>query len=136
MSTDRQDPGKAGSETARQITSAQAAAGMDADRIAEHHQDVAASLLCGAETPDGQAFARAYDGTGETLISELREMERGRSQTGRRALRTLTRGSPRTAGGPARTGSTCGARRRPRPGTPRPRDGPRSRHPCALRLRA
>ena len=36
-----------------------------------------ASLLCGAETPDGEAFARAYDGTGETLISELREMERG-----------------------------------------------------------
>jgi hypothetical protein len=77
MSTDAQDPAKAGSETARQIISAQAAAGLDADRIAEHHQDVAASLLCGAETPDGEAFARAYDGTAETLISELREMEHG-----------------------------------------------------------
>ena len=77
MSTDRQDPGKAGSETARQIISTQAAAGMDADRIAEHHQEVGASLLCGAETPDGEAVARAYDGTAETLIGELREMERG-----------------------------------------------------------
>ena len=52
MSTDRQDPGKAGASTVSQIISAQAAAGMSADRIAEHHQDVAASLLCGAETPD------------------------------------------------------------------------------------
>ena len=77
MSTDRQDPAKAGSETARQIISAQADAGMPADRIAEHHQDVGAALLCGAETPDGEAFARAYDGTAETLISELRERERG-----------------------------------------------------------
>ena len=76
MSTDRQDPGKAGASTVSQIISAQAAAGMSADRIQEHHLEVSASLFSGAETEDGQAFAREYDQTGETLIAELREMER------------------------------------------------------------
>ncbi len=77
MSTDGQDPARAGSETARQIITAQAEAGMGADRIAEHHQEVAAALLCGADTEEGQAFAREYDDTGEALLADLREMERG-----------------------------------------------------------
>lgn len=73
----REDPARAGAVTAQQIISAQASAGMSADRIAEHHQDVAASLFSGAETADGQAFAREYNQAGEALIGDLREMERG-----------------------------------------------------------
>lgn len=69
--------GKSGAVTAQQIITAQADAGMTADRIAEHHQDVAASLFSGAETADGQAFAREYNQAGEALVGDLREMERG-----------------------------------------------------------
>jgi len=73
----REAAAKAGAETAQQIISAQAAAGMDAQRIAEHHQDVAAGLLSGADTDEGSAFAREYDGWGNSLIADLREAERG-----------------------------------------------------------
>ncbi len=72
-----EDPGKSGAITAQQIISAQAAAGMSADRIAEHHHEVSASLFSGADTEDGQAFAREYDTTGESLLADLRAMERG-----------------------------------------------------------
>ncbi len=73
----REDPARAGAITAQQIISAQAAAGMNADRIAAHHQEVSASLLSGADTEDGHAFAREYDTTGEALLADLREMQRG-----------------------------------------------------------
>jgi hypothetical protein len=84
-----EDPGKSGAITAQQIISAQAAAGMSADRIAEHHHEVSASLFSGADTEDGQAFAREYDTTGESLLADLRAMERGPERAGprRRAAR-------------------------------------------------
>ncbi len=68
---------RTGAITAQQIIAAQAEAGMSADRIAEHHQDVAASLLNGAETREGEAFAIEYSLAGEALVGDLREMERG-----------------------------------------------------------
>ena len=68
---------RTGAITAQQIIVAQANAGMTADRIAEHHQDVAASLLNGAETREGEAFAIEYSLAGEALVGDLREMDRG-----------------------------------------------------------
>ncbi len=74
---DREDPGKAGYLTAQQIITAQANAGMTAEQIEAHHHDVAASLLNGAATPEGEAFAVEYSLTGEALVSDLRADERG-----------------------------------------------------------
>jgi hypothetical protein len=76
MSTSGQDPARAGSETARQIISAQAEAGRSAEQVQAHHEDIAASLLSGAVTDDERAFAREYDETAGALIADLREMER------------------------------------------------------------
>ena len=73
----RVDPAESGRRTAEYVITSQANAGMLADRIAEHHHDVAASLLTGAETPEGDAFAVEYSLTGEALVGDLRELERG-----------------------------------------------------------
>ena len=73
----REDPAKAGYLTAQQIITAQANAGMRAEQIEAHHHDVASSLLSGADTPEGEAFALEYGFTGEAMIGDLREAERG-----------------------------------------------------------
>ena len=64
-----------GTQTAGQQITAQADAGMPADRISQVQQDISAHLLNVARTPEGQAFASEYDWTAETLVHELREME-------------------------------------------------------------
>jgi hypothetical protein len=69
------DPARAGAETAQQIISAQAAAGMSADRMARHHDDTAAWLWSEAKTPEAERFAAAYASTADTLVAELREAE-------------------------------------------------------------
>lgn len=69
---------QAGAETASQIVTAQAEAGMDPGRIGAHHEDLTAGLLSDATTADGQAFGRAYDDTAATLAADLRrEADRG-----------------------------------------------------------
>lgn len=69
---------RAGAETAEQIVTAQAEAGMDPDRIGAEHEDLGAGLLSDATTADGQAFAAAYDDTAATLAADLRrEVDRG-----------------------------------------------------------
>jgi hypothetical protein len=65
-----------GAGTAQMLITRQAGAGMAADRIDEHHHDLAASLFSSATTADGLAFAEEYDRTAETLVSELRQLER------------------------------------------------------------
>jgi hypothetical protein len=64
--------GRSGAITAQQVIIAQANTGMTADQIEAHHHDVAASLLNGAETPDGEAFALEYGFAAEALAGDLR----------------------------------------------------------------
>jgi hypothetical protein len=68
---------KPGAIDAQHVITAQANAGMTADQIAEHHQDVAASLLNGADTPERQAHAIEYGHAAEALVDDLRTAERG-----------------------------------------------------------
>jgi hypothetical protein len=72
----RGDPARAGAETAQQIISAQAAAGMSTGRMARHHHDTAAWLFSEATTPEAERFAAGYASTADTLVAELREAER------------------------------------------------------------
>ncbi len=65
-----------GRQTAGQQITTQADAGMPADRIGQVQQGISTHLLNEARTPEGWAFASEYDWTAETLVHELREMER------------------------------------------------------------
>jgi hypothetical protein len=53
---------------------AHAGAGMPAGRTAQVQAGIAAYLLSQTRTPEGQAFAREYDGAAETLAGELKEL--------------------------------------------------------------
>jgi hypothetical protein len=64
-----------GRETAGQQIIAQADAGMPAGRISDVQADIAAQLLSEARTAEGQASAREYDWTAETLVRELEELD-------------------------------------------------------------
>ena len=64
-----------GRETAGQQITAQAGAGTPADRIGHLQGDIA-TCSSEARTPEGLTFASEYDWTAETLVHELREMER------------------------------------------------------------
>ena len=64
-----------GQETAGQQITAQADAGMPTDRIGHVQADIAAHLLSEARTPEGQAFAREYDWTAQTLARDLKELD-------------------------------------------------------------
>ncbi len=64
-----------GRESAGQQITAQADAGMPADRIGQVQQDISAHLLSEARTPEGRVFASEYDWAAETLVHELRQME-------------------------------------------------------------
>lgn len=66
------DPGRLGYQDAARIITAQYAGGIDLDRIAAHHQDVAARLLNDAQTAAGRAYARQYDQTARSLVADLR----------------------------------------------------------------
>jgi hypothetical protein len=70
------DPARSGAETAQQIITAQASAGMSTDRMARHHDDTAAWLWSDARTPDAERFAAGYASTADSLVAELREEER------------------------------------------------------------
>ena len=65
----------AGKTTGQQIT-AQSDAGMPAERIGQIQQDISAHLLNEARIREGRAFASEYDWAAETLVHELRQMER------------------------------------------------------------
>jgi hypothetical protein len=67
---------RTGARTAEQIICAQAPAGLDPDRIADHHHDIAAGLRSDATTPEGRAFAGAYDDTAASLAADLRQEAR------------------------------------------------------------
>jgi hypothetical protein len=64
-----------GRETAGQQIIAQADAGMAAGRIGDVQAGIAAHLLSEARTPEGQAFAREYDWTAQTLVRDLKELD-------------------------------------------------------------
>ena len=66
-----------GRQVAEQTITAQADAGMTADRIAREQDEIAAHAMNEATTREGQLFARAYDDTAHTLVRELQEMEGG-----------------------------------------------------------
>jgi predicted GIY-YIG superfamily endonuclease len=66
---------RAGFHTADQLIWAQADAGMPADTIARHQEDITASLLSDAQTADGQAFAREYADTAGTYLRDLKELD-------------------------------------------------------------
>jgi hypothetical protein len=66
------DPGRLGYQDAARIITAQYAGGIDLDRIAAYHQDVAARLLNDAQTVVGRAYAREYDDTARSLVADLR----------------------------------------------------------------
>ena len=66
-----------GREVAQQTITAQADAGMSADRIDRVQEEQAARNLTDATTREGQLFARSYDETVRTLVRDLREMEAG-----------------------------------------------------------
>jgi hypothetical protein len=65
-----------GRETAGQHIIAQADAGMPTGRISDVQAGIAAHLLSEARTAEGQAFAREYDWTAETLVRELKELDK------------------------------------------------------------
>ena len=67
---------RTGARTAEQIICAQASAGMDPDRIADHHHDIAAGLLSDATMPEARAFAGAYDDTAASRAADLRQEAR------------------------------------------------------------
>jgi hypothetical protein len=74
--TPRGDPARAGAETAQQVISEQAAAGMSPDRMARHHHDTAAWLFSEARTPEAERFAEGYASTADSLVADLREADR------------------------------------------------------------
>src|ERR1019366_7475084 len=67
---------RTGARTAEQIICAQAPAGLDPDRIADHHQDIAAGLRSEATPPEGRALAGEYDGTTASPGADLRQEAR------------------------------------------------------------
>ena len=66
-----------GREVAEQVITAQANAGMPADRIAQVQDGISAWNLSEATTPEAARFAREYDWTAQALIGDLRDMEAG-----------------------------------------------------------
>jgi plasmid maintenance system antidote protein VapI len=64
---------RSGAEAAQQVIAAQASAGVSTDRMASHHDDMAAWLWSEATTPEAERFAAAYAETADTLVAELRE---------------------------------------------------------------
>jgi hypothetical protein len=69
---------KAGAETAAQLITAQADAGMHPGRIAERQEDLTAGLLSDAAGAEGVQFARGYDWTAQALVCDLKEAAEGR----------------------------------------------------------
>jgi hypothetical protein len=76
------DPARAGAEAAQRTITAQAAAGVSTERMDAHAQDTAAWLFSEATGTGGEAFARGYDGTAQSLVAELREAEHPLPQPG------------------------------------------------------
>jgi hypothetical protein len=76
------DPGRGGAEAAQRTITAQASAGMSAEKIDTHAQDTAAWLFSEATTPAGERFATGYDDTAQSLVAELREAEHPLPQPG------------------------------------------------------
>lgn len=69
----RPDPAAAaGYRDATRLVSLQCAAGADLDEMQRQHDDVSARLLSDAQTRVGRAYAREYQQTAATLISDLR----------------------------------------------------------------
>lgn len=66
-----------GHQVAEQTITAQADAGMSADRIAEVQEEISARNLSEATTTGGRVFARAYDDTARILVRDLQDMEAG-----------------------------------------------------------
>jgi hypothetical protein len=67
---------KAGADTATQTITAQADAGVPVEQIDRHHQDVAAWLFSEAQDDDARTFAAEYNRQAETLVTELRHLNR------------------------------------------------------------
>ncbi len=67
---------KAGADTATQTITAQANAEVPVDQIDRHHQDVAAWLFSQSQGDDARAFAAEYNRQAETLVTELRHLNR------------------------------------------------------------
>jgi hypothetical protein len=70
MSTE-EEAARMGVQTAHQLITRQAEAGMPVDRIRDHHHDVIAGLFADAKTPDGRAFANGYGFTVDSYVAEL-----------------------------------------------------------------
>ena len=66
-----------GRQVAEQTITAQANAGMPAERIAWVQEEISARALSEATTRQAQAFAREYDWTASILTRELADMEAG-----------------------------------------------------------
>ena len=67
---------KARADTATQTITAQADAGMTVDQLDRHHQDVAAWLFSEARDEDARVFAAEYNRQAQTLVTELRLLDR------------------------------------------------------------
>ena len=61
------DARKAGAETTADLIIRQADAGMTPERVGDSQDEIAARLLNDANTPEGQAYARAFSDTAATL---------------------------------------------------------------------
>jgi hypothetical protein len=67
---------KSGADTATQTITTQANAGIPVEQIDRDHQDVAAWLFSEAQGDDARAFAAEYNRQAETLVTELRHLNR------------------------------------------------------------
>jgi hypothetical protein len=72
MATPDSNPASLGFSDAARLVAAQYAAGTDLDQLAARHDDITASLLADAQTPDGRVYAREFSDTSASLIADLR----------------------------------------------------------------
>jgi len=65
------DAARDGHNAATEMITRQADAGMTAERISEQQADWSAHLLSEADSPDGRAYAEAYDNAAQALAADL-----------------------------------------------------------------